>query len=194
MGPAERGTLPGRGAPGPSPFPSALPAAVVSPLGIQDEPPVPGACAPFKKAAFASVVPWRTVGGGGDGQRDSRSALGMIHELLLALSGYPGSIFTWNKRSGLQVQPSSERGNSGAPNGRTRAGPGGGVCRLEGRGLRALRFRGASPRAGRRARAEGRPRAVPHRERAGRRPANRRWRPVGLACGEEEGAGDPASG
>ncbi|XP_017712947.1 gamma-tubulin complex component 4 isoform X9 [Rhinopithecus roxellana] len=26
----------------------------------------------------------------------------MIHELLLALSGYPGSIFTWNKRSGLQ--------------------------------------------------------------------------------------------
>uniref|UniRef100_A0A2I3S4C2 Gamma-tubulin complex component n=1 Tax=Pan troglodytes TaxID=9598 RepID=A0A2I3S4C2_PANTR len=27
----------------------------------------------------------------------------MIHELLLALSGYPGSIFTWNKRSGLQV-------------------------------------------------------------------------------------------
>uniref|UniRef100_A0A8C4M1B7 Gamma-tubulin complex component n=1 Tax=Equus asinus asinus TaxID=83772 RepID=A0A8C4M1B7_EQUAS len=27
----------------------------------------------------------------------------MIHELLLALSGYPGSIFTWNKRNGLQV-------------------------------------------------------------------------------------------
>ncbi|KAE8618021.1 hypothetical protein XENTR_v10009254 [Xenopus tropicalis] len=27
----------------------------------------------------------------------------MIHELLLALSGYPGSIFTWNKRTGLQV-------------------------------------------------------------------------------------------
>uniref|UniRef100_H3AII2 Gamma-tubulin complex component n=1 Tax=Latimeria chalumnae TaxID=7897 RepID=H3AII2_LATCH len=27
----------------------------------------------------------------------------MIHELLLALSGYPGAIFTWNKRSGLQV-------------------------------------------------------------------------------------------
>lgn len=27
----------------------------------------------------------------------------MIHELLLALSGYPGSIFAWNKRSGLQV-------------------------------------------------------------------------------------------
>uniref|UniRef100_A0A8C2LFF0 Gamma-tubulin complex component n=1 Tax=Cricetulus griseus TaxID=10029 RepID=A0A8C2LFF0_CRIGR len=27
----------------------------------------------------------------------------MIHELLLALSGYPGSIFTWNKWSGLQV-------------------------------------------------------------------------------------------
>ncbi|XP_072348852.1 gamma-tubulin complex component 4 isoform X3 [Scyliorhinus torazame] len=27
----------------------------------------------------------------------------MIHELLLALSGYPGSIFGWNKRSGLQV-------------------------------------------------------------------------------------------
>ncbi|XP_078388453.1 gamma-tubulin complex component 4 isoform X2 [Cetorhinus maximus] len=27
----------------------------------------------------------------------------MIHELLLALSGYPGSIFSWNKRSGLQV-------------------------------------------------------------------------------------------
>uniref|UniRef100_A0A8C1K9A2 Gamma-tubulin complex component n=1 Tax=Cyprinus carpio TaxID=7962 RepID=A0A8C1K9A2_CYPCA len=27
----------------------------------------------------------------------------MIHELLLALSGYPGTIFTWNKRNGLQV-------------------------------------------------------------------------------------------
>lgn len=27
----------------------------------------------------------------------------MIHELLLALTGYPGSIFTWNKRNGLQV-------------------------------------------------------------------------------------------
>uniref|UniRef100_A0A8D0CML2 Gamma-tubulin complex component n=1 Tax=Scleropages formosus TaxID=113540 RepID=A0A8D0CML2_SCLFO len=27
----------------------------------------------------------------------------MIHELLLALSGYPGTIFTWNKRTGLQV-------------------------------------------------------------------------------------------
>uniref|UniRef100_A0A665VWU3 Gamma-tubulin complex component n=1 Tax=Echeneis naucrates TaxID=173247 RepID=A0A665VWU3_ECHNA len=27
----------------------------------------------------------------------------MIHELLLALSGYPGTIFTWNKRVGLQV-------------------------------------------------------------------------------------------
>ncbi|MEE6503321.1 hypothetical protein FKM82_004799 [Ascaphus truei] len=27
----------------------------------------------------------------------------MIHELLLVLSGYPGSIFTWNKRTGLQV-------------------------------------------------------------------------------------------
>lgn len=33
----------------------------------------------------------------------------MIHELLLALSGYPGSIFTWNKRSGLQVPSSSAR-------------------------------------------------------------------------------------
>lgn len=28
----------------------------------------------------------------------------MIHELLLALSGYPGTIFTWNKRTGLQVK------------------------------------------------------------------------------------------
>lgn len=28
----------------------------------------------------------------------------MIHELLLALSGYPGTIFTWNKRAGLQVK------------------------------------------------------------------------------------------
>uniref|UniRef100_A0A3B4A9G3 Gamma-tubulin complex component n=1 Tax=Periophthalmus magnuspinnatus TaxID=409849 RepID=A0A3B4A9G3_9GOBI len=28
----------------------------------------------------------------------------MIHELLLALSGYPGTIFTWNKRTGLQVR------------------------------------------------------------------------------------------
>lgn len=37
--------------------------------------------------------------------------MGMIHELLLALSGYPGSIFTWNKRSGLQVLSGSERGN-----------------------------------------------------------------------------------
>ncbi|XP_017293969.1 gamma-tubulin complex component 4 [Kryptolebias marmoratus] len=27
----------------------------------------------------------------------------MIHELLLALSGYPGAIFTWSKRTGLQV-------------------------------------------------------------------------------------------
>ncbi|XP_077420800.1 gamma-tubulin complex component 4 [Vanacampus margaritifer] len=27
----------------------------------------------------------------------------MIHELLLALSGYPGTIFTWNKRTGLQL-------------------------------------------------------------------------------------------
>uniref|UniRef100_A0A8V5H442 Gamma-tubulin complex component n=1 Tax=Melopsittacus undulatus TaxID=13146 RepID=A0A8V5H442_MELUD len=27
----------------------------------------------------------------------------MIHELLLALSGYPGAAFTWSKRSGLQV-------------------------------------------------------------------------------------------
>uniref|UniRef100_W5LFC0 Gamma-tubulin complex component n=1 Tax=Astyanax mexicanus TaxID=7994 RepID=W5LFC0_ASTMX len=27
----------------------------------------------------------------------------MIHELLLALSGYPGTVFTWNKRNGLQV-------------------------------------------------------------------------------------------
>ncbi|XP_043933472.1 gamma-tubulin complex component 4 isoform X2 [Protopterus annectens] len=27
----------------------------------------------------------------------------MIHELLLALSGYPGSVFVWNKRNGLQV-------------------------------------------------------------------------------------------
>lgn len=27
----------------------------------------------------------------------------MIHELLLALSGYPGAIFTWNKGTGLQV-------------------------------------------------------------------------------------------
>ncbi|XP_052416768.1 gamma-tubulin complex component 4-like isoform X3 [Carassius gibelio] len=27
----------------------------------------------------------------------------MIQELLLALSGYPGTIFTWNKRNGLQV-------------------------------------------------------------------------------------------
>ncbi|TSK20031.1 Gamma-tubulin complex component 4 [Bagarius yarrelli] len=27
----------------------------------------------------------------------------MIHELLLALSGYPGTIITWNKRNGLQV-------------------------------------------------------------------------------------------
>ncbi|XP_067104999.1 gamma-tubulin complex component 4 [Osmerus mordax] len=27
----------------------------------------------------------------------------MIHELLLALSGYPGTIFSWNKRTGLQV-------------------------------------------------------------------------------------------
>lgn len=27
----------------------------------------------------------------------------MIHELLLALSGYPGAAFTWSKRGGLQV-------------------------------------------------------------------------------------------
>lgn len=47
--------------------------------------------------------------------------MGMIHELLLALSGYPGSIFTWNKRSGLQVLSGSERGNWRARNGWTRA-------------------------------------------------------------------------
>lgn len=28
----------------------------------------------------------------------------MIHELLLALSGYPGAAFTWSKRGGLQVR------------------------------------------------------------------------------------------
>lgn len=27
----------------------------------------------------------------------------MIHELLLALSGFPGAIFTWNKKTGLQA-------------------------------------------------------------------------------------------
>lgn len=39
----------------------------------------------------------------GGGRGDGPACLGMIHELLLALSGYPGSIFAWNKRSGLQV-------------------------------------------------------------------------------------------
>lgn len=74
-------------------------------LGNSDSgrPPVPGSCARAEKRTFASVVARRGPGGGGDGYRESRSAVGMIHELLLALSGYPGSIFTWNKRSGLQV-------------------------------------------------------------------------------------------
>lgn len=128
MSPAERGTLPGRGAPIPYPFPSTLPAFVL-PLGIQDEQPVPGAWALAQNAAFASVFLWRGAAGGGDGYKDSRSAAGMIHELLLALSGYPGSIFTWNKRSGLQVRSDSERGNSRAHNGRTQA-------RARGRSLR----------------------------------------------------------
>lgn len=39
----------------------------------------------------------------GGKSRDSEAVPEMIHELLLALSGYPGSIFTW-KRSGLQVR------------------------------------------------------------------------------------------
>ncbi|GCC16679.1 hypothetical protein chiPu_0017310 [Chiloscyllium punctatum] len=37
----------------------------------------------------------------------------MIHELLLALSGYPGSIFSWNKRSGLQECHPSQQGQAG---------------------------------------------------------------------------------
>lgn len=32
----------------------------------------------------------------------------MIHELLLALSGFPGAIFTWNKKTGLQVKRKHE--------------------------------------------------------------------------------------
>lgn len=135
MGPAERSTVPGRGAPIPYPFSSTLPAAVVLPLGIQDEPPVPGACALVENAASASVVLWRGPGGGGNGYRNSRSAVGMIHELLLALSGYPGSIFTWNKRSGLQVPPEPERGNSRAQNRRTQAGARGRSLRRRGAGL-----------------------------------------------------------
>ena len=35
-------------------------------------------------------------------------SINMIHELLLALSGYPGTIFTWNKRTGLQVKLKNE--------------------------------------------------------------------------------------
>lgn len=46
--------------------------------------------------------------------RDLRSGVGMIHELLLALSGYPGSIFTWNKRSGLQVCPAQDAETDGS--------------------------------------------------------------------------------
>lgn len=38
----------------------------------------------------------------------------MIHELLLALSGYPGAAFTWSKRGGLQVRP----GPAGPPTAR----------------------------------------------------------------------------
>uniref|UniRef100_A0A8B9PNF5 Gamma-tubulin complex component n=1 Tax=Apteryx owenii TaxID=8824 RepID=A0A8B9PNF5_APTOW len=37
----------------------------------------------------------------------------MIHELLLALSGYPGAAFTWSKRGGLQVRCGAAR--RGAP-------------------------------------------------------------------------------
>lgn len=39
--------------------------------------------------------------------------LKMIHELLLALSGYPGTIFTWNKRTGLQVKYSCSNATTG---------------------------------------------------------------------------------
>lgn len=95
----------------------------------------PRACALVEKAAFAPAVLWRDVGGGGDGYRDSRSAVGMIHELLLALSGYPGSIFTWNKRSGLQVRSSPCAGTRERRMGGPAPVPGGGVCEVEGRGL-----------------------------------------------------------
>lgn len=47
----------------------------------------------------------------------------MIHELLLALSGYPGSIFTWNKRSGLQVRRPGEAGTLQHSGCRGGAGP-----------------------------------------------------------------------
>lgn len=77
-----------------------------------------GWCA-CERGSTPLVVAWRCAGGGGEVSRDSRSAVGMIHELLLALSGYPGSIFTWNKRSGLQVLFGAERGNQGVQERRT---------------------------------------------------------------------------
>lgn len=51
---------------------------------------------------------WAPVEREGGRSGVSGAAPEMIHELLLALSGYPGSIFTWNKRSGLQVCRGSE--------------------------------------------------------------------------------------
>ena len=67
----------------------------------------------------------------------------MIHELLLALSGYPGSIFTWNKRSGLQVLSASarelaraERVEQASAKGRSLRDREGGAC--TGRGVGGL--------------------------------------------------------
>lgn len=56
-----------------------------------------------KRVNWVGVSALRGAEREGGQSRDSQAAPGMIHELLLALSGYPGSIFTWNKRSGLQV-------------------------------------------------------------------------------------------
>lgn len=115
--PGRGGVLPERGAPTLSPLPVRCSRGNCLGGWIQEEPSVPGACARVVKGALDSVVARKGAGGRSDVYRDSRSTVGMIHELLLALSGYPGSIFTWNKRSGLQVLTGPQRGNRRALNG-----------------------------------------------------------------------------
>lgn len=67
-----------------------------------------GLCA-CREGSIGSVVAWKDAGGRSDVYGDLSSAMGMSHELLLALSGCTGSTFTWNRRSGLQVVSGSER-------------------------------------------------------------------------------------
>lgn len=91
--PAERALPPGRARPAaPSAAPRGRGAAREPSGGCGADEPFPAALAPLPAARAAA-----------------RS--GMIHELLLALSGYPGAAFTWSKRGGLQVR----RGPAGPP-------------------------------------------------------------------------------